>query len=96
MATTKVSLDEYLRTSHRPDAEYIDGELRERNVGEIEHAEMILAVLEWFIGRWHEWQIRILPEVRVGQAGPLPGARYLRRCGIQYNLNHNDGSFGGD
>ncbi len=41
MATTKVSLEEYLNTSYRPDVEYIDGELQERNVGEIEHARMI-------------------------------------------------------
>jgi Uma2 family endonuclease len=65
MATTKVSLEEYLRTSYRPDEEYVDGELRERNVGEIEHAEMILAVLAWFIGRRQEWPVRILPDVRV-------------------------------
>ena len=28
MATTKISLDEYLSTTYHPDAEYIDGELR--------------------------------------------------------------------
>jgi Uma2 family endonuclease len=65
MATTKVSVHEYLGTHYRPDVEYIDGELQERNVGEIEHAEMILAVLQWFLGRKQEWQIRILPDVRV-------------------------------
>ena len=31
MATTKVSREEYFRTSYRPDVEYIDGELQERN-----------------------------------------------------------------
>ena len=65
MATTKVSLEEYLNTSYRPDVEYIDGELKERNVGEIEHAKMILAVLMWFVGHRQEWQIEILPDVRV-------------------------------
>lgn len=65
MATTKVSLEGYLRTSCRPDVEYIDGELQERNVGEIEHAKMILAVLMWFVGHRQEWQIQILPDVRV-------------------------------
>ena len=65
MATTKVSLAEYLNTSYRPDVEYIDGELQERNVGEIEHAEMILAVLNWFLRHREEWQVRLLPDVRV-------------------------------
>ena len=65
MATTKTSLEEYLGTSYRPDVEYIDGELQARNVGEIEHAEMILAVLGWFLGQREEWQVRILPDVRV-------------------------------
>ena len=65
MSTTKASLEEYLNTSYRPDVEYIDGELQERNVGEIEHAEMILAVLTWFLGHRQEWQIRIQPDVRV-------------------------------
>jgi len=65
LATTKVSVQEYLGTHYRPDVEYIDGELQERNVGEIEHAEMILAVLAWFLGHREEWRIRILPDVRV-------------------------------
>ena len=29
-----VSLQEYLETSYRPDCDYLDGELLERNVGE--------------------------------------------------------------
>ncbi len=29
-----VSVDEYLRTSYRPDCDYVDGILVERNVGE--------------------------------------------------------------
>jgi Uma2 family endonuclease len=65
MATTKVSVQEYLGTHYRPDVEYIDGELQERNVGEIEHAEMILAVLAWFLNHKQEWPLRILPDVRV-------------------------------
>ena len=65
MATTKVSLAEYLNNSYRPDVEYIDGELQERNAGEIEHARTIVAVLTWFIGRSQEWQVESLPDVRV-------------------------------
>ena len=65
MATTKTSLAEYLSTSYRPDAEYIDGELRERNAGELEHSRMVKAILRWFERFETSWQIEALPEVRV-------------------------------
>jgi len=65
MATTKVSLEEYLSTSYRPDAEYIDGELRERNVGELEHSRMVKAILRWFERFETSWQLEALPDVRV-------------------------------
>lgn len=45
MATAKVSVEEYVNAAYRPHIEYIDGELQKRNVGEIEHARVILAVL---------------------------------------------------
>ncbi len=66
MATTaKVGVEEYLSTSYRPDVEYIDGELQERNVGEIEHSDMVAAVLEWFLQHKRDWQILVRPDVRV-------------------------------
>jgi Uma2 family endonuclease len=65
MATTKVSLDEYLSTSYRPDVEYIDGELKERNLGELEHARMVKAILRWFEQYESSWELEALPDVRV-------------------------------
>jgi len=35
-----IPMAEYLKTSYRPDREYLDGELRERNVGNWEHARL--------------------------------------------------------
>src|SRR5215475_6369648 len=64
-ATTKLSVEEYLHTAYRPDVEYVDGEIQERNVGEVEHADMVMAVLEWFQQRKSEWHIRVRPRVRV-------------------------------
>jgi Uma2 family endonuclease len=66
MATsTLVPLSEYLRTSYRPDRDWIDGELRERNMGEGPHA----VIQGFFIGllrdRRIEWEIRVHPEQRV-------------------------------
>ena len=31
---TLISVEEYLRTSYRPDCDYVDGEVLERNMGE--------------------------------------------------------------
>ena len=36
----QIPVSEYLDTTYRPDREYVDGELRERNVGKWEHARM--------------------------------------------------------
>lgn len=38
--TTHISLSEYLGTAYSPDREYVDGEVRERNVGKWEHARV--------------------------------------------------------
>jgi Uma2 family endonuclease len=62
---TKIPVEEYLHTAYRPDVEYVDGEIQERNVGEIEHAEMIAAVLKWFFRHESDWQIQVLPDVRI-------------------------------
>lgn len=37
---TAIPLGEYLNTSYRPDCEYLDGELLERNVGEFDHSRL--------------------------------------------------------
>ncbi len=41
MATTQVSLEEYLRTDYEPDCDYVDGELEERNTGELQHSAVV-------------------------------------------------------
>ncbi len=56
MAAT-VSMEEYLRTSYRPDVEYIDGELREKTTGEFTHGEAEGILGSWFLERRKEWQI---------------------------------------
>ena len=35
-----VSIEEYLSTSYRPDCDYVDGEVRERNLGEYPHSNL--------------------------------------------------------
>jgi hypothetical protein len=38
MATaTRIPIEQYLRTSYEPDADFIAGEIEERNLGEYDH-----------------------------------------------------------
>jgi len=65
MSTTAVPLSEYLHTDYRPDVDYIDGELEERNVGEWDHARL-QALIERYLGnREREWGILVVPEQRI-------------------------------
>jgi Uma2 family endonuclease len=59
-----VSIEEYLNGSYEPDVEYVDGQLEERNVGEIEHSDVIAAIMKVFLQHEKEWQIRVRPDVR--------------------------------
>jgi Uma2 family endonuclease len=62
--STLVQLGEYLRTSYEPDCEWVDGELKERNVGEKPHAGMQRIFLKFFFGieAQHGWLA--YPELR--------------------------------
>jgi Uma2 family endonuclease len=86
MATaTIVALSEYLDTSYRPDREYIDGEILERNVGESDHSRLQALLIGYLVNRESQWGIVVMPEQRVQVkstryrvpditvvAGPLP------------------------
>ena len=48
---TSVPLSEYLNTSYRPDCDYLEGELLERNVGEAEHNGLQMALSAWLFNR---------------------------------------------
>jgi len=66
MSTTSlVSVEQYLATSYRPDCDYIDGEVRERNLGELEHAVLQSMIFAWFWIRHKEWNILPVVELRV-------------------------------
>jgi Uma2 family endonuclease len=60
-----VSLDEYLRTSYRPDCDYVDGQLVERNVGERKHSKAQRKILYYIGDRYPELRERVFPEQRV-------------------------------
>jgi Uma2 family endonuclease len=64
-STTQVSLREYLETSYRPDCEYLDGELLERNVGEWDHSRLQMLLSRYLSNREKEWGIVVVVEQRV-------------------------------
>ena len=65
MATTAVSIHEYLSTSYRPDCDYVDGEIRERNLGEADHSRLQLALGAYFYNHRKEAGITAFMEQRV-------------------------------
>ena len=64
-STTLVSVSEYLKSSYRPDCDYVEGRVEERNVGEHDHAALQAALILWFGEHQQEWNIEVLPEQRV-------------------------------
>jgi Uma2 family endonuclease len=87
---TQVSLEEYLETSYRPDCDYVDGEVVERNVGDLDHADLQTALAAYLRSRQKdlgvyvivEWRVRVsptryrIPDICVVK-GPRPTERYL-------------------
>jgi len=66
MATsTLVPVSEYLATAYRPDCDYVDGQVQERSLGELDHGSLQLAIAVLLNNRRHEWRIRVVPELRV-------------------------------
>jgi Uma2 family endonuclease len=64
-AATAVPLSEYLNTSYRPDCDYLEGELLERNVGEWDHARLQMLLSRYLSNREKQLGILVVPEQRV-------------------------------
>jgi len=47
-SATQIPVSEYLKDNYRPDREYVDGEIRERNVGNWEHARVQMPLAGWY------------------------------------------------
>ena len=61
----RITLREYLRTSYRPDCEYVDGNVLERNTGGYDHSRLMGATCAYYFDRRKEWGIEVLLAVRV-------------------------------
>jgi Uma2 family endonuclease len=60
-----MSVDEYLHTSFRPDVDYVDGFIEERNLGEFDHARLQGILLRLLSNDEDTWQVYAVPECRV-------------------------------
>jgi Uma2 family endonuclease len=60
-----ISVEEYLATSYRPDCDYVDGEVVERNLGELDHGWLQGVLFAYFFTRRRQWNILVVPELRV-------------------------------
>jgi Uma2 family endonuclease len=60
-----VSVREYLSTSYRPDCDYVDGRIEERNVGEFEHGFLQALLAQLFLNNGSAWGVRAVTDVRI-------------------------------
>ena len=60
-----IPVSEYLATTYRPDRDFLDGVLKQRNMGEQPHAWIQAILTALFHTHRHEWKVRVLPEQRV-------------------------------
>ena len=64
MVPTPVSVEEYLHSIYHPDAEYVDGVIEERPMGEGPHSEWQATLVMFLRVRRRELRIRVRPEMR--------------------------------
>jgi Uma2 family endonuclease len=76
-----IPIDEYLRTTYRPDCDFVDGEIVKRNLGEYEHGRLQIVIGAWFLAREEQWNIRVVTELRTRVAASrvrIPDLSILR------------------
>jgi Uma2 family endonuclease len=80
--TTHIPVEVYLRSSYEPDAEYVDGEIEERPMGENDDSAWQDAICFWFRQHARDWNVRVRPALRVQVAATrfrVPDVTVLNR-----------------
>ncbi|MGA3187124.1 MAG: Uma2 family endonuclease [Bryobacteraceae bacterium] len=62
---TLIPVEEYLTTVYRPDCDYVDGKVLERNLGERDHSYIQVALAAFFFARRKTWNLEVFTEQRV-------------------------------
>src|ERR1019366_6054906 len=60
-----ISVEQYLSTSYRPDCDYVDGEVLERNLGEIQHGLTQSEIVVYLRLKYPRLRGRVITETRV-------------------------------
>ncbi len=60
-----VPVEEYLRTTYDPDCDYVDGEVLERNLGELEQSDLQSEFVHYFRVHKRTWKAYAFVEQRV-------------------------------
>ena len=60
-----IPVQQYLNTTYRPDCDYIDGEVKERNVGEKQHGVLQSLLSTIFMIHLENWRLLPVTEQRV-------------------------------
>jgi Uma2 family endonuclease len=77
----RISVEEYLGSSYRPDCDYVDGRVEARNVGEYEHATVQKMLLRIIGNHEAEWDVNVIQECRLQVAAErfrVPDVMVLR------------------
>ena len=61
----QISLEEYLHTMYRPDCDYVDGVVEERNLGELDHGLAQTRLAHFFMGLFRQTGLLPMTEVRM-------------------------------
>ena len=62
---TQIPVEVYLTSVFRPDCDYVDGEVLERNLGERDHSYIQGALVSYFFVRRKSWALDVFPEQRL-------------------------------
>jgi Uma2 family endonuclease len=60
-----IPVEVYLTSVYRPDCDYVDGEVLERNLGERDHSYVQAAIVSYFFTRRKAMGLEVFPEQRV-------------------------------
>jgi Uma2 family endonuclease len=64
-ATTLIPVEEYLKTVYRPDRDYVDGVVEERNLGELDHGLIQTRLASYFLGLYEQSGLLPITELRM-------------------------------
>ena len=60
-----ITVEEYVHSVFRPDVDYVDGHIEERNLGEMDHADLQTILATIFRVHQKAWKVKAFTELRV-------------------------------